>query len=163
MKSFVPTYIKDSITEIESDFFCKEDISCVLLDIDNTLVADNQPHPDDRAISFIKRLENDKLQICLISNNSLERVLSFNEKFSLKAVHRAGKPFCRKINKAIKELGADKSKTILIGDQLLTDILAGNRCGIRTMLVNPINISKENSFFKIKRFIENRLLKRKFR
>ena len=163
MRYFEPTYVRKSVADIEDGFFQKEKVSCVLLDIDNTLVADNDPYPDELARTFIKRLAEENLKVCLISNNKLSRVLSFNEEFGLKAVHRAHKPFCRKINRALKEFGADKSATLFIGDQLLTDIAAGNRCGIRTMLVDPINSGKENSFFKFKRFIENYLLKRNFR
>lgn len=163
MKGFVPTYIQKGIEDIEKDFFQKENIKCLLLDIDNTLVADNDPYPDENAIAFIQRLRDEGLKVCLVSNNKKTRVESFNSKFNLKAIHRAHKPFCRKMSKAIKELGAQKSETLFIGDQLLTDILAGNRCKIRTMLVNPINPGKENLFFKFKRFIENSLLKRNFR
>lgn len=163
MKHFEPTYVRKSVAEIEDDFFKKEKVSCVLLDIDNTLVADNDPYPDESARAFIKRLRDENLKVCLISNNKLTRVLSFNSEFGLEAVHRAHKPFCRKMNIAIKQLGAAKAETLFIGDQLLTDVLAGNRCKIRTMLVDPINPGKENSFFKFKRFIENYLLKRNFR
>ena len=163
MKHFEPTYVRKSVSDIEPGFFQNENISCVLLDIDTTLVADNDPYPDETARAFIKRLNDEKLKICLISNNKLSRVESFNSELSLKAIHRAHKPFCRRMNRAISELGATKSETVFIGDQLLTDILAGNRCGVRTILVNPINPGKENTFFKFKRFIENYLLKRNFR
>ncbi len=163
MKAFSPTYVFDSIDNIDSDFFNREKISCVLMDIDNTLVADNEPFADERAVCFIERLRAQDLKLCLISNNTEQRVASFNKDLGLKSVYRASKPFCRKINRAIKEMGANKYETLLIGDQLLTDILAGNRCGVRTALVTPINISKENTFFKFKRFIEKRLLNRNFR
>ena len=163
MNIFKPTYERESIHHIEEDFFIKEGIKFVFLDIDNTLVADNEPFPDDGARQFIKRLREEKIDICLISNNKKERVDSFNREFNLRAVHRAGKPMCRKINKMIREIGADKKEVLFIGDQLLTDIPAGNRSKIRTMLVTPINISKENNFFKLKRFIEKRVLERNFR
>ncbi len=163
MKVFKPTYERESVHHIEQDFFKNEGISCVLLDIDNTLVADNQPFPDDGARRFIERLREENLEICLVSNNSKERVDSFNGEFNLRAVHRAGKPMCHKINRVIRDLGKDKKEILFIGDQLLTDIPAGNRSKIRTMLVSPINISKENKFFKLKRFIEKRVLERNFR
>ena len=163
MNPFVPTYTRKSVFEIEDGFFEKNNISCVLLDIDNTLVADNDPYPDEKATEFVSRLKSSELKICLVSNNKIGRVESFNSGFGLKAIHRAHKPFCRKLNRAIKELDAKKSETLLIGDQLLTDIPAGNFAGIRTMLVNPINPGKENLFFKFKRFIENYILKRNFR
>ncbi len=163
MKVFKPTYERESVHHIEQDFFEKEGITCVLLDIDNTLVADNQPCADDGARSFISRLQGENIKICLVSNNNKQRVDSFNGEFNLHAVHRARKPLCYKINKIIRDYGMDKKEVLFIGDQLLTDIPAGNRSKIRTMLVRPINISKENNFFKIKRFIEKRVLDRNFR
>lgn len=163
MKIFKPTYERESVHHIEEDFFKKEGITCAFLDIDNTLVADNQPHADEGAISFINRLRQEDIKICLVSNNSRERVASFNQGLNLPAVHRARKPLCYKLNKIIKEFGIKKEEVLFIGDQLLTDIPAGNRSKIRTMLVKPINISKENTFFKFKRFIEKRVLERNFR
>lgn len=163
MKVFKPTYERESVHHIENDFFKKEGITCALLDIDNTLVADNQPEADDGARSFIKRLQEEDIKICLVSNNNCDRVASFNKEFNLRAVHRACKPFSCKINRIIRELDVDKNEVLFIGDQLLTDIPAGNMSKIRTMLVKPINISKENNFFKFKRFIEKRVLDRNFR
>ena len=50
------------------------------------------------------------------------------------------------------------SDVVIIGDQLCTDILCGNKVGIKTILVNPM--SKDDMIFtKILRFIENRKFK----
>lgn len=162
MSKFTPTYIRSGIFELDKDFFEKEKINCVLLDIDNTLVADNDPYPDERARAFIKRLQSLGLGICLVSNNKKARVDSFNNEFGLKAVYRARKPLTRKLVKAINEMGYTKDETVFAGDQLLTDVLAGNMAGIRTILVNPINTGKENAFFHFKRFIEKQLFMREF-
>lgn len=162
MGKFTPTYIKNSVYDIEEKFFENEKIRCVLLDIDNTLVADNHPDPDEKVFRFIEMLKKNEIKVCLISNNKKERVDSFNVNLKLKNVYRAHKPFVRKMLCAIDEMSCSREETLFIGDQLLTDILAGNRAGIRTMLVNPINISKENTFFKLKRFIEKRILMREF-
>ncbi|MBP3361902.1 MAG: YqeG family HAD IIIA-type phosphatase [Clostridia bacterium] len=163
MKKFTPTYVFDSISDIDGDFLKREGISCVLLDIDNTLVPDNAPCPDARAEAFIELLKRKGIKPCLISNNKQSRVESFNAKLGLKAVHRAHKPLTRKMLRAVKELGAKKESVLFIGDQLLTDIYAGNRCGIRTCLVTPISLERENCFFKLKRFIEKKVLSRNFR
>jgi len=162
MKLFNPTYIYNSVWEIEEDFFYRENISLVLLDIDNTLVADNEPYADDKAKAFIKRLLDEGIKVCFVSNNKKTRVDSFNESFGLYSIWRAHKPLPYKINAVIKKMNVDKSRVLFIGDQLLTDIPAGNSSKIRTMLVTPINTAKENLFFKFKRFIEKRVLSRDF-
>ena len=124
MNKFKPTYLFKSVDVIPQNFFAKEKISCVLLDIDNTLVPDNDPYPDDRARAFIKRLRDEKIDIFLISNNKEKRVNSFNREFDLNFICRAGKPFAYKINRLLSENNIDKKETVFIGDQLLTDILA---------------------------------------
>ena len=160
---FKPTYMVHSVNDIEKDFFKKENIKLVLCDIDNTLVADNEPYADDSAKKFVARMKQEEIELCLVSNNTRSRVDSFNSDFGLEYIYRARKPFCYKMDRLIRKKNADKDKVLFIGDQLLTDIPAGNRCKIRTMLVDPINISKENTFFKLKRFIEKKLLNRNFR
>lgn len=162
MNRFTPTYVFKSITDIDDSFFEKEKIHLVLLDIDNTLVEDNEPLPSEYSLLCINKLKNLGLKLCLVSNNKKKRVDSFNENLGLYSVYRAGKPFKKKLEKTIFEMGEKKENSLLIGDQLLTDIAAGNNCGIRTALVNPIDPSRENSFFKFKRFIENKLFLRNF-
>ena len=162
MNLFQPTYVFKSIHDIDDDFFKREKISLVLLDIDNTLVPDNQPEADEGAVRFINRLKAENVGICLVSNNKKSRVDSFNRSFALKSIYRAAKPLPYKLNRVIWEEGAEKEKVLFIGDQLLTDILAANACGIRSVLVDPINVGRENLFFKFKRFIEKRIIKRNF-
>lgn len=162
MKKFTPTYVFKSIEDIDNDFFKKEKIELVLLDIDNTLVEDNEPYPSEYSLSCINKLKDLGLKICLVSNNKKERVDKFNENLGLYAVFRAHKPSKKHLEETINKIGVKKENSLLIGDQLLTDIAAGNNCGIRTVLVNPIDTSRENLFFKFKRFIENKLFLRKF-
>ena len=47
---------------------------------------------------------------------------------------------------------------IMIGDQLFTDILGGNRFGVKTILVTPIE-KKESIHTRIKRPFEKIILK----
>jgi predicted HAD superfamily phosphohydrolase YqeG len=54
------------------------------------------------------------------------------------------------------ELTADQ--TVVIGDQMLTDVLGGNRMGLHTILVLPISLLDEGFFTKINRRIEKVLL-----
>ena len=157
-----PEYEFKSILDIETDFFEKEGIKYLLIDIDNTLVADNAPDADENAISFLKGLEDRGISFYLVSNNSEERVKSFNRHLGYPSVFRAGKPFSKKIRAVMKKMGAKKENTALIGDQIFTDLLASKNAGIRMILVSPINTKIENTFFKLKRFLEKIVYKRRF-
>ena len=157
-----PEYEFKSILDIKNDFFKKEGIDYLLIDIDNTWVADNAPDADENAIAFLKGLENQGISFYLVSNNSEERVKSFNRDLNYPSVFRAGKPFSKKIKAVMKEMGAKKENTALIGDQIFTDLLASKNSGIRMILVSPINTKIENTFFKLKRFLEKIVYKRRF-
>ena len=86
-----------------------------------------------------------------------EQVVQSNNETSLKQPKTKKK--VKEENKVIKTLGYNLSEVIIIGDQLYTDILVGNRVGIKTVLVNPM--SKDDLLFtKIFRFLERRKFKK---
>lgn len=159
---FKPDYEYKSIFRIETDFFKRENIDFLLIDIDNTLVADNAPDATEDAVLFLKRLEREGIKFHLVSNNNSERVESFNRGLNYPILSKAGKPRKKKLNEVLKQMNADKSRTALIGDQIFTDLLAAKNAGIRMILVSPINTDIENNFFKVKRFLERLVYKRRF-
>jgi len=73
-------------------------------------------------------------------------------------VYDSGKPLLFGIKRAMRQLGANKKNTALIGDQVFTDVYAGNRAGLLTFMVEPIE-AKETPFFGIKRKLEKVVLK----
>lgn len=160
MSVFEPTYRFKSIGDIPENFFCENNIKYVISDIDNTLVANNDPDPDDNSLEFLKRLDDGKIIYAFVSNNSKKRVQSFTKGMDVYSVYRAAKPLVIRLKAVMRKIGADKSETVLIGDQLFTDILCGNRAGIKTLLVEPISEAKETGFFKIKRYFERKIFKR---
>jgi HAD superfamily phosphatase (TIGR01668 family) len=69
------------------------------------------------------------------------------------------KPFCRGINVAQRKLGIEKEEMVMVGDQLMTDILAANRSGIRSILVKPV-VESDSFITKFNRACERRILKK---
>lgn len=157
IEKFYPQFRYNAVTDIEPDFFKKNNIKNVVLDIDNTLVPYTSAKPSASALSFIERLKNEKLRVCLVSNNNKKRVTVFNEELNLTAMHRALKPLVGKLKRALKELDANPEETAIIGDQLFTDVYCGNRMNMITVLVEPIEC-KENSFFRLKRKLEKKII-----
>lgn len=157
IKKLYPDYIFKSISDIDADFFKKNNIKNVILDIDNTLVPYTVPIPDANAADFFARLKNENINVCLVSNNNKMRVKKFNETYKFDAFHRACKPLTGAIRRAMRRMNAKKSETALIGDQVFTDILGGNCVGVTTVLVEPIE-GKESAFFDFKRKWEKKVL-----
>lgn len=157
-KYFYPEYSAGSVDKIDAALLKAIGIRFVILDIDNTLVPYTSLYPDERAMKFLNLLRNNGIRFCFVSNNRRERVKKFNENIGAPCFANAKKPLLYGINKAMAELGADKTNTALIGDQVFTDVWAGKRAGITTILVEPIR-EVESPFFRFKRHLEKLVLK----
>ncbi len=155
---FFPDFKYNSIKDININLLKEKGIKFAILDIDNTLVPYTSPTPDDNAIEFLDKLKNNGINFCFVSNNNETRIKLFNEKIGAKIFPDAKKPLLYGINKAMMCLGANRENTVLIGDQVFTDILGAKRAKILTILVNPIK-EVNTSFFKFKRYFERRILK----
>jgi HAD superfamily phosphatase (TIGR01668 family) len=141
---------------------CRElGIRAILSDIDNTLAPYEQAKSDEQIRTWLRELNEAGISIALISNNHADRVELFNSDLGLIAYPDAGKPFGKCLRRAMTALGSDPSNTAMLGDQLLTDALAGHNLGVKCLIVPPIR-DKKNAFFKFKRWLEKPVV-RKFK
>ncbi len=157
-KKFYPDFRFNSIADINADFFRENKINFAVLDIDNTLVSYKTERADALAREFLDMLSENGIKYAFASNNHKKRVELFAKDFDAHFVSRALKPFAVGVKQAMQRMGAKKEETVLIGDQVFTDIYAGKRAGIKTIMVNPID-AKETPFFRVKRYFERIVLK----
>lgn len=148
-----PDYMFNTFDEITPEFLVSIGIKALLIDIDNTLAPYEQPVPDDRIKGWFKGLEKAGISASLISNNHAPRVELFNKDLGLDAYPDSGKPKSKTLLIAMKKMGSDVKNTAVLGDQLLTDALAGHRLGLVALIVPPIK-DKTTLFFKFKRWLE---------
>ncbi len=158
-KSIAPDYLFHNFYEITPEFLKSIGISVLLSDIDNTLAPYEMPMPDERIKEWASSLEENGIKLALISNNDRERVELFNSELKLKAIADAHKPGVKILKRLCSELGADSRNCAVLGDQLLTDALAGRRLGVRVIIVPPIK-DKKSLFFRFKRWLERPVMKR---
>lgn len=156
---FAPNYMFASYSDITPEFLESIGIRAILTDIDNTLAPYEQDLPDEKIKGWLADLSDHGISVALISNNESERVDKFNEDLGLVSFSKSGKPLSKNLYAAMERLGSDVHCTAMLGDQLLTDALAGNRIGLITLIVPPIN-DKNNFFFRLKRRIEVGTVKR---
>lgn len=154
-KYLIPDLFFDDIYQITPEFLRSEGIEALVLDIDNTLVTYDDPVPTPSVLEWFKAMEDAGIKMGFVSNNSdPSRVNTFNQDLGYFAIHKGGKPFGRGIRRAMKHMGTTKENTAIIGDQLLTDIMAGKLAGLkRSFLVLPIK-DRTELFFRTKRKIE---------
>lgn len=157
-KYLFPDIKHNSINDIDVELLAKKGIKFAILDIDNTLVPYTSPKPDQNALAFLGKLKANGIDYCFVSNNSGKRIDIFNEEISAPAFSKAGKPLLFGINKAMELLGAKTGNTMLIGDQVFTDIFGGKRAKILTILVDPIK-EVDTLFFRFKRYFERKIIK----
>lgn len=150
---FRPTFYIKSIEDINLDSLKTQGINSVICDLDNTLVPHYLGTPNKRTINFINDVKRNNLDFYLVSNNSEKRVTKFVEKLQMKNIEidnfywSVKKPLTKNINKIIEDNQLDKSKIIMIGDQLEMDILAANILHIQSILVEPVFDSGYNFNF----------------
>ncbi|MCK5761452.1 MAG: YqeG family HAD IIIA-type phosphatase [Candidatus Izimaplasma sp.] len=159
MTFLYPDMYLDKVEEIPFKELYKKGFRGVLFDVDNTLVPFDQLDAHKSLEEYIKELENIGLVVALVSNNTRKRVESLNKGLKLPIMPMAMKPFGFKIKRMLKTLGIGKHETIFVGDQLFTDVWAGNGVGMYTILVKPIQ-KKEQWISRIKRKVEKIILKR---
>lgn len=156
-----PDYMFDSFLQVTPEFLTSLGIRALLIDIDNTLAPYEQPEPDEAIKGWFAALEKIGIKAALISNNHADRVERFNRELGLVAFADSGKPSSKNIVRAMELMGSTPENTAGLGDQLLTDCLAAHRLGMISIIVPPIK-DKSNAFFKFKRRLERRYI-RKYR
>ena len=157
-KRFHPDFRFAAVSDIKADFFKENGINFAVLDIDNTLVSYKTARADGTAKEFLDMLAKNGIKFVFVSNNHKKRVELFAKDFGAPFVSNAAKPFTLGIRRAMQKIDAKIEQTVLIGDQVFTDVYAGKRTGIKTVMVNPID-AKETPFFSVKRYFERIVLK----
>ena len=157
-KKFIPFAHAKSIYDLPPDFFKKIGVKYVLTDLDNTLDSYRLMKPQQRAIDYINNLRDNGITPIIISNNRGKRVRSYATALGVDFIWGAAKPFAKNILKVINSKGIDKSDTILIGDQLITDVWCGYHGGIRVIWTDKL-VKEDQWTTHINRIFE-RIIKR---
>jgi uncharacterized protein len=117
----------------------------LILDVDNTIIGDSETEVSPEVRQWIDTTRQDH-NIWLISNNfSNRRIQGIAESLNLPYRSRAGKPSRRTVRQALDSMELQSSEVGMVGDRLFTDVIAGNRLGMFTILVQPID-NKESSW-----------------
>lgn len=113
-------------------------LDTVLLDIDNTLRsrADGEVPADAR--KWLARCKEAGVGVCLLSNNWHGNVFDLATELDLPIVAKAMKPLPTGYLVALRDMHARARSTVVVGDQVLTDIVGAKALGLRTYLVAPL-------------------------
>ena len=159
LKLFAFNLYHETIFDINLQALFDAGIRLILTDLDNTLVGSDAKAPTEAVIDWFEKVKTMGFTIKIVSNNfNPERVRTFAQNLGIEAYDNAKKPLKFKILKWLRPF--KREEVVFIGDQLLTDIVVGNRLRVYTILVKPINLSADEDITKINRRIERRIAKR---
>ena len=185
MGKLTPDFRFHRIYEITGKWLEEHQLKAMVLDVDNTLTTHNSPVPDEQVVQWLEQMRSSGLPMAILSNNHEERVKPFADLLGLPFVSDGAKPLKKGLSRCLtlltNEMTLRQEETTreeirqgvrsaaslppvlfpnqiaVVGDQLFTDILGGVRCGMTTILVDPIE-PETGRFFRLKRWLEGRIL-----
>lgn len=137
-KRFIPFAHAQSIYEIDFEFFKRNGVKTLFVDLDNTLDSYKAKEPKERTINLVKGLRNAGITPVIISNNKAHRVCGYADKLGVEYLPSARKPFFKKIKAEIARRNLKNDDVMLVGDQMMTDVLAAHGAKIRVVLTEKV-------------------------
>lgn len=154
-----PNKYLENVQEITIEFLQKNRIKALILDVDNTLIDYNKNLKKD-IVKWARNLKGQGIKLYILSNtNDKLKVENVANELEIPYEFFARKPFKKGFLKIQKLLKEDLNRIAVVGDQIFTDIIGGNRCKMYTILVEPID-KKDYWYTGWKRPIENLIKKR---
>ncbi len=145
-KYLTPDEFCDSIYDIDPYRLAGQGWKVVYLDIDNTLLPFGAERPTLKCQQWVMELRGAGLFPLILSNNRYpSRVEQVAQVFDIPAVCWALKPFPWALRAVQAEFGLRGKPSVLIGDQVLTDVILGKTQGFYTILVKPIRLDNKPS------------------
>lgn len=161
LQLMLPKLTVRTVYDIDLNALKQRGIRGILTDLDNTLVGAKEALATPELGAWLADVREKGFQVVVISNNREHRVRTFAEPLQLPFVSRARKPLGAAFAKALAMMELKPEQAAIVGDQVMTDVLGGNRLGLYTILVEPIARMDEGWMTRnVNRNLERAFLKR---
>ena len=138
-----PDELVETVAAVTPEHLMEQGIRGVILDMDNTLVRWQRQDVAPEALAWLEALKTAGIGICILSNSFFgHRSDRLANRIGCVNIRRAQKPMRAGFHRAMKALGTEPASTAIVGDQMFTDVLGGNRAGCRTIMVRRIHRSE---------------------
>lgn len=159
MKKIYPNLYLKKVEDITIEILIKNKIKLLILDVDNTLI-DYYKNLSEDIIKWSKEMRGQGIKLYILSNtNNENKVKEVAEKLQIQYKYFAMKPLKKGFKYVQQKTNIKPENIAVVGDQIFTDILGGNRCKMFTILVDPIDNKKDYWYTAWKRPIENKIKK----
>ncbi|MEX1317580.1 MAG: YqeG family HAD IIIA-type phosphatase [Synechococcaceae cyanobacterium] len=131
--------LEHTLAELPLQQLLERRIAALVLDVDRTLLPRRQASVPENCRRWLEEARR-QLPIHLLSNNpSRQRIGAVAADLGVPFTTSAGKPRRAALRRVLQQLQLPHRQVALIGDRLFTDVIAGNRLGLYTVLVKPID------------------------
>lgn len=154
-----PKLIAGALEEIGLPELWRKGIRGLIIDVDNTISPWRQSIVTPEADVFIKEALKCGYKVSIMSNSSYKRTKEIADSFGVIFIAPAYKPSKYAYERVLSILGLKQEEVAVIGDQIFTDILGGNRMGCYTILVPPL-FKREFIWTRFMRMLEKLVLDR---
>ena len=150
--SLLPAFVTDKLTDLTPEFLKQQGIELLMLDFDNTIVPYTTSQATEEMDAWIRKMLASDISLCVVSNSHKDRVKIFCGHYGMDCITHAKKPFSKGIQECLRKYRIPPYHTALVGDQIFTDTLGANGCGVRPILVKAID--NHNFWLKARHVLE---------
>ena len=140
--SLIPRGFYNSVSDLDPQVLAAKGIRLVLADLDNTLVPYKVLTPAPEVADWIAGLKQAGIQLFLLSNSRKPGwAQQFAQSVGIPYQGHSGKPKRGGYLRAMERMGCTPGQTVMVGDQIFTDVLGANRSGVTPLLIRPIRLA----------------------
>ncbi|HEY9846502.1 MAG TPA: YqeG family HAD IIIA-type phosphatase [Candidatus Caenarcaniphilales bacterium] len=145
--------LKSSILGLTPEVLAENNLKGLVLDVDETLIPTRASEVSPELLHWLAQIKS-VVSLWLVSNNiSKTRISRIAKTLDLPYLLGARKPSRRKLRQAVTAMNLPFDQVAMVGDRLFTDVIAGNRLGMFTILVEPmIDPSLEAQRYPVRAF-----------
>ena len=150
--SLLPKAIARDVTKLTPQYLHNQGIRLLMMDFDNTIVPYTTDVPTAEVSQWLEMMRATDIKLCVVSNSKRDRVKIFCKKYGIDCITHAKKPFSKGIRECLARYDLSASDCALVGDQIYTDTLGANGCGVFSILVKAID--NHNFWLKARHVLE---------
>ena len=126
----------DEVKELKG----KYGIGGIILDVDGTIRSESYKIPEKNVkwIEFMRK----QFKMCIVSNGCDKNVKNLADSLKIPYFSFAMKPKRKPFLKAADIMGIEPQNILVIGNEYITDILGGQRCGMFTAVVDEVDVER---------------------
>ena len=137
--SLLPTFRTELVTDLTPEFLASQNIRLLMMDFDNTILPYTAAKPTMEVKRWLQEMKRSGIRLCVVSNSKRDRVKVFCKRYGIDCITHAKKPFSKGIRQCLDRYGIPAEQCALVGDQIYTDTLGANGCGVTSILVKAIH------------------------